>query len=175
MVRVQPAALWGVVGVILLLANGVHRVLPHALEPLHSAQFLPWWQLALYLGSIAFNAYMEGYRGFHLRVAPRVVQRAHELSERDNVYDTVLAPLYCASFYGAPVRTLVVRYLLLTLIVGVIVGMHYVPQPWRGIVDAGVVVGLGMGAASIAWTYYRSLMDPEWFEEVVEKTDAKGR
>jgi hypothetical protein len=30
-------------------------------------------------------------------------------------------------------------------------------QPWRGIVDAGVVVGLGIGTASIVWHAVRAM------------------
>lgn len=169
-IRISPVALWGIFGVVFLLLNGVHRVLPHALEPLRSAGSIPWWQLGLYLFSIAFNAYMEGYRGFHLRVAPRVVSRAHELTRHARLIDVILAPLYCGSFYGAPTRKLIIRYTLFFFIVGVIIAMHYVPQPWRGIVDAGVTVGLGIGAFSIVWTYFRSLSDPEWFEGQLERS-----
>lgn len=172
-IRTSPVAIWGILGVVLLLLSGVYRVAPHAIEPLRSAGSLLWWQLALYAFSIVFNAYMEGYRGFHLRVAPRVVSRAHDLARHSRPIDVVLAPLYCGSFYGASRRKLVIRYVLFFFIVGVIIAMHYVPQPWRGIVDAGVTVGLGIGALSIVWTYFRSLSDPEWFAAQLAKSEQR--
>lgn len=171
--RISPVAVWGIAGVVLLLFNGVRRVLPIALEPLYDLKSLTWWHLAFYGLSVVFNTYMEGYRGFHLRVAPRVVSRAHQLSAKSRPIDVVLAPLYCSSFYGAPKRDLIARYILFFSIVGIIVAMHYVPQPWRGIVDAGVVVGLSIGCASIAWTYVRSLVDPDWFAGQLARSERR--
>ena len=36
---------------------------------------------------------------------------------------------------------------------------QYLPQPWRGVLDAGVVVGLGWGILSIVALALRSIAD----------------
>lgn len=145
----SPAAIWGVLGVVLLLASGVSRVLPWALEPLREPETMGALHWLLYGGSVAFNAFMEGYRGFQLGVVPRVLARARYLSEHPSTRDALLAPFFCAGFYGMERRALIARYILLFGIIGVIVAMRFVPQPWRGIVDAGVVVGLGWGCVAL--------------------------
>ena len=37
------------------------------------------------------------------------------------------------------------------MIIGFVLIARQLPQPWRGIVDAGVVVGLGLGIISILY------------------------
>jgi hypothetical protein len=34
-------------------------------------------------------------------------------------------------------------------VIGFIIGADYLPQPWRGIVDLGVVIGLAWGLAAL--------------------------
>lgn len=153
----SPAAIWGVLGVVLLLASGVYRVLPWALEPLHQPETMGTLHWLLYGGSVIFNGFMEGYRGFQLGVVPRVLARARHLSEHPNARDAWLAPLFCAGFYGMERRALIARYILLFGIIGVIVAMRFVPQPWRGIVDAGVVVGLGWGCIALLFGLLRAI------------------
>ncbi len=40
---------------------------------------------------------------------------------------------------------MITSWLVVVVVTSLVFGMRFVPQPWRGIVDAGVVVGLGMG------------------------------
>ncbi len=57
-------ASWGVLGVALLLVRALHQLTPLALEPIVSRSLgFPHW--GLLLGWVAFNAYAEGYVGFH--------------------------------------------------------------------------------------------------------------
>ena len=44
---------------------------------------------------------------------------------------------------------MLVARLLVLGIVGLVMAVRLLPQPWRGIVDAGVVVGLAIGITSI--------------------------
>ena len=154
--RVSVAALWGVTGVVLMLVSGVARVLPWAVEPWLDGS-LQWWHAGLYAGSIAFNAWAEGYRGFQRGVAPRVAARAEYLSRNPTLVNTILAPLFVGGFYGATRRRLISRYILLLGIVALVVLIRSAPQPWRGIVDAGVVVGLGWGAVAVVMAWLRVL------------------
>jgi hypothetical protein len=45
------------------------------------------------------------------------------------------------------------------------------PQPWRGIIDAGVVVGLSIGIISITYFIYLAILNPQAIEISAELPD----
>jgi hypothetical protein len=94
-------------------------------------------------------AYFEGYRGFQQSFAPRAVGRAVSLLDEGRPARLILAPFYCMSLFGAPRRHMVASWLLLLFIVAFVIGVKWVPQPARGVIDAGVVVGLAWGLVSL--------------------------
>jgi uncharacterized membrane protein HdeD (DUF308 family) len=76
-----------------------------------------------------------------------------------------LAPLFCMGFFHGS-RARLARSWLLTLgIVALVLGIRAMPQPWRGLIDAGVVVGLSWGSVSILVHAVRAsrgqLVDPQ--------------
>ena len=141
-------ALWGVGGVLLLLAQALVRLTPLAIEPVAEGQ-LSVGQGVLYAGWVVTNAYAEGYRGFQRRFSPRVVGRAVWLASHRKPLHVIFAPLYCMSFFHATRRGRITAWVFTGVLVAVIAVVKLVPQPWRGIIDGGVVVGLLWGAASI--------------------------
>lgn len=149
------AATWGVVGVVLLLARGIARLVPHALELRHVA--LSFVSGAALVGWIVFMAYAEGYRGFQHGFSPRVVARASELARQPTLVRGLLAPFYCMSLFAAERRRMIVSWCLLVMIIGLIVGVSHLAQPWRGIIDAGVVVGLTWGLLALVVFAVRAL------------------
>ena len=106
---------------------------------------LAWTTL---IANLAFMLYTEGYRGFQKRYAPRFGRRVAEIRERGTPLQCVLSPLYCMGFFHAPRRELVVTWLLTAMIVGFIIIFRLIPQPWRGILDFGVVAGLAYGTVA---------------------------
>lgn len=140
---------WGVLGVMALLSSGVWRVFPHALEPVVASTRMSTFHWTLYVGCIVFNAYTEGYKAFQRVITPRVLARAQWLTDNPGRVHPLVAPVFVGGFFGMQRRALIVRYVVLLVIVAVIVGMKFVPQPWRGIIDAGVVVGLGWGVVAM--------------------------
>ena len=98
---------------------------------------------------VAFNAYSEGYRGFHRNFSPRVIARAQHLHAHPRALHVALAPLYCMGLVHATRRRLITSWSLTLGIVAIVVAVRQLAQPWRGIVDAGVVVGLAIGVLSI--------------------------
>jgi hypothetical protein len=155
--RFSLAALWGVLGFCLILAQAIYRLAVLAIEPIVDGQVTEWWHWALYAGSVAFTAHAEGYRGFQLKAAPRIVARAMHLGREPRPLHVVLAPFFCTALFHATRRRLIATWLLYGLLVVVIVAVRQIPQPWRGIVDAGVVVGLTWGVLSIIIIYVRAL------------------
>ncbi len=138
---------WGVLGVVLVVCRALYQLAPLALELVSSPLGAGHW-LAL-LAWVSFNAYAEGYVGFHLKFSPRVVERALELGRNPTPLRVVLAAPYCMGLFHAPRKVMISSWILVLAIAVVVFGVRYLPQPWRGIIDAGVVVGLGIGALSL--------------------------
>lgn len=157
---VRLTASWGVLLVSLLLLQALVRLTPRALEPWQTGQ-MGLGQQALYIGWALFNVYAEGYRGFQKRFSPRVVARAFHLGRHPRGLFVLLALPYCMSLFHATRRQRIVSWTLIVAITTVVLLVRMLPQPWRGIVDGGVVVGLGWGLASIWVFWVRGLLgDP---------------
>lgn len=153
---VVSVVLWGTGGVMLLVAQGILRLYPLALEPIVEGS-LTATQWLIYLAWVAFNTFVEGYRGFQKGFSPRVVVRALHLARKPRAWLLVLAPLYCMGLVHATRRRLISSWLLLIGIVSVVVLVRNLDQPWRGIVDGGVVVGLTYGLIVLAVCLVRGL------------------
>ncbi|MFO0744554.1 MAG: hypothetical protein U1F43_02635 [Myxococcota bacterium] len=141
-------ATWGVVGVALLLLDAIARVGRVAYATVDAG--LDGEHVASLVAICGAMAWAEGYRGFQRGLSPRIVRRAVELARAPRAWHVVAAPLYCLELVAAPRATLVRAWSLLAMIVGFVVIVAHLPAPWRGLVDAGVVVGLAWGLASLA-------------------------
>ena len=131
-----------------LIAQALWRLSPIAWEAVGSGALSPM-QWTLCLGWVVVNAYSEGYVGFHQKFSPRVAERAMELARRPTWFRVVLAAPYAMGLFAADRRTKIVGWVLTALIVLVVVVVRRLEQPWRGIIDAGVVAGLAIGTASL--------------------------
>ena len=149
---------WGIGGVLFLLIFAIFRLAPTALELENSDMSEVHW-LALVF-SVIYMAYAEGYKGFHLVFAPRVVVRARYLATNPRPLHVLLAPFFCMGYIYATRRRQILSIALTTMIICFVLIARSIPQPWRGIVDAGVVVGLGLGVLSIAYFLIISSSDP---------------
>jgi hypothetical protein len=149
------AAAWGVLGVVALLGQALVRLGPRALDAVRMDLDVVHW--IVLVAWVAFMAHAEGWRGFHQRFSPRVVSRAATLLRPARAWHGIVAPLYCMSLVHASRRGLIVAWCVSLGIVGLITVVSTMTQPWRGIVDAGVVVGLGIGTASIVWHAVRAM------------------
>ncbi|HXY55812.1 MAG TPA: hypothetical protein VEM40_14195 [Nitrospirota bacterium] len=140
-------ALWGLMGVILLLGSAVYRLTPLAVQAFtYEMLWYHWVFLALVL---FFMAYAEGYRAFQKGFSPRVAARARYLRTHRNNLHLILAPLFCMGYFHAPKRRRVTSISVTLGIIALVILVRLLPQPWRGIVDAGVVVGLAWGLISL--------------------------
>ena len=150
---------WGIAGVLLLLLFAVYRLAPMALELTERELTAGQW---LALGfSIINMAYAEGYKGFHRAFAPRVVVRALYLKNHAKQLHVILAPLFCMGYIHATRRRQLVSIGLTLAIICFIFLARTLPQPWKGILDAGVVVGLSLGILSIGYYLILAKRDPD--------------
>lgn len=139
---------WGVGGVMLLFGQAIFRLGQRAVEPLEAGG-LSTLDLGFYALSLAFMGYAEGYRAFQLKYAPRVVKRALHLAAHPSPGYVLLAPFYCMGLIHASRRRLISSWAVLLGIVGLVLVVRLLAQPWRGMVDAGVVLGLTWGVVAL--------------------------
>jgi len=153
--RISIASVWGVVGVILLLGNGLKRCLPEALQPFSKGLTPLGW--VAYAVSVLFFAYAEGYRGFQQRFSPLVVRRSLLLDMRSPAPRQLLAPAYAMAFFHATRKRKIVSWALILGIAAVVALVKRLPYPHRAILDGGVCVGLSWGMGATAAIYLRSI------------------
>lgn len=143
-------AIWGLTGLSLIFGSALYRLYPYARE-LCGMTFAWHHWLALAL-SLFFMGYAEGYKGFHLRFSPRCAARALYLKNNPSLWRVLFAPFFCMGYFHATRKRRVVAYSLTAMIILLIVGVRQLSQPWRGIIDAGVLLGLGWGLVSV-WIF----------------------
>jgi len=154
--REKLIATWGIAWVSVLLGRAIWSLTPWAIEPWTEGLMTPGQQ-ALYIGWLVANAYLEGYRGFQLRFSPRVVSRAVYLGQNPRPLWVLLALPFCMSLFHSTRRQMTVSWVFIGALVVVIWWVRSLPQPWRGIIDGGVVLGLLWGLGVIWWLFGRYL------------------
>lgn len=153
-------AVWGVVGVVGLLGFAVYRLLPlttqlqyEHLSLVHIIALVAW---------CAVMAYSEDYKAFGRQFVPRVVARAQHLTRVATWRRIVLAPLFCIGYFGAPRKRVIASFALFSGIVVLIIAVSFVPQPWRGIIDAGVILGLACGISYLLFYSLKAIRSGEF-------------
>jgi hypothetical protein len=141
-------AFWGLVGVNALLIFAMYRLGKMGLAAF--GHELDWRHWTLLIVNSLFMAHGEGYRGFQKSYSPRVVARARHLMENPEPLKALLAPLFVMGFFATTRRRLISTYLLTAMIITLIIVFQQLSQPWRGMLDIGVVIGLSWGVISLA-------------------------
>ena len=145
-------AIWGILGVTLILSSAIVRVYPHVLDAFSlGLSHLQW--VVLILWSL-FMLVAEGHKGFQKLFSPRVAARTWHLVNHGRPIDLILAPIYCMGYFHATRKRIITSWSLTAVITVIIVIVRYFPQPWRGIIDSGVILGLFYG---LVWVYVFTL------------------
>ena len=150
-------------GVVMLLVFAIWRLSPFAYELTNWK--LSWFQWLVLIAWSAFMIYSEGVRAFGKQFSPRATARAQYLVAQSSLswQQILLAPLFCMSYFHAPKRRVITSYTLTVGIIMIIVLVHFVPQPWRGVIDSGVVLGLAYGTATLLFFALKALRQPKEF------------
>ncbi len=141
-------AVWGIAGIMILLGSAVYRLSYLGIEGL-SYDFR-WYHWLSLIVMVVFMAYAEGYRGFQKGFSPRAAARAKYLRDRPDLYRSFMAPFFCMGYFHATRKRKIVSISLTIGILLLVLHVHYIAQPWRGIIDVGVVTGLAWGMISLA-------------------------
>lgn len=149
---------WGLGGFLLLMASAFRRLVPmsagafdHELGAVHYAALIVW---------LVFMIYSEAYKGFHRAFAPRFGARLKHLYDHPSPLLVAFAPLYAMCYIHATRKRRIVVFSLTTGIILLIILIKQLPQPWRGIIDVGVVAGLFLGTLSVIHFTIRAFRDP---------------
>ncbi len=154
---IYSIAVWGVLGFAAVLLQAIWSLTPIALEPILNGT-LTSFQIAIYLAWVGFMIYSEGYRGFQLKMAPRVAARAMYAARHPQpLWLIILAPVFCMGLIHATRKRLIVSWCVLIGIVALVIAVRTLGQPWRGIIDGGVVVGLTWGLVWTLWYFIRAV------------------
>lgn len=153
-------AIWGFTGVVTLLGYAVYRLAPRAWEALQSP--LTTGQGVFLIVFALFMLVAEGYRGFQKKFAPRTAARVRYLRDHPKVLHVVLAPFFCMGYFHAKRKTQITAICLTLGIVLLVVLVRYLPFPWRGLVDFGVVLGLSYGILSFVMFTGKALRSGEF-------------
>lgn len=145
---------WGLAGVLAILLLPIYRLSFIAWDAF--LYKLMWWHWASTLAWLLLMIYAEGWRGFHRAWAPRTAARAHYLLHHPTPLRVLLAPLFCMCFFDASRKRKIVAWVLTGFIIALVLVVSAFPQPWRGLVDLGVVAGLSMGVTSLIFHVWRA-------------------
>ncbi len=141
------AAAWGMLGICLILGSAIYRLTLVGLEAFSFP--LTWYHWLIAVIWIAFMAFSEGYRGFQKGFSPRVAARIAWLQRNPTPLRLVLAPLFCMGYFHIERKRQIITFVLTAMIIGLVQIVHLIEQPWRGIIDLGVVIGLAWGLLSL--------------------------
>jgi hypothetical protein len=107
-------------------------------------------------------AYVEGYKGFHLKFAPLVVKRSFTLvigsSQGNNPINYIFAPLYSMGLFSATKKRKIISWSVSIGVAIIVAIVKKLPPTPRCILDAGVVVGLSIGSLSIFYHFVKSMI-----------------
>ena len=152
-------ACWGLLGIFFLVGRAIWRLSEIAIEGIFGdAPPMETYHWVILGAWILMSAYSEGYKGFQKKFSPRTIARSWYLANNPTVLRLLLAPFFTMGFFHANRKTKITTYVMVTLITSLVLVMHQMPQPWRGIVDGGVVVGLVWGLTSILLIFLKSIV-----------------
>jgi len=154
-------AAWGAIGVIGICLFAIWRLAQYTLEAFEMPFTTLQWTAIV--ANVVFMAWSEGYRGFQQKFSPRAAARALYLYRTPTRWWTrLLAPLFCFGYFQASRRVVIATWSVTTGIVMLVLVVHQLDQPWRGIIDAGVVVGLTWGVVSLLACYIKAFGTGEY-------------
>ncbi|MDN5819334.1 MAG: hypothetical protein L0H36_02020 [bacterium] len=162
-------AIWGVAGTMTIVGYALYRLSFYAFDSL--GYELTVWQLLVLITWGAYMFYAEGIKGFARSFSPRSVARAQYIARHGRWHHIIFAPIFCFGYYQTTRRKLIVIYSLTAGIVGLILIIRLLPQPWRGIIDFGVVLGLSCGLVTLAYFAYKAWRTRQYAIDPAVTTD----
>ena len=148
-----------------MLANAISRVGVTVSDGLAmSISPMLWFGTALWVG---FMLYAEGYKGFQKQFCPRVLVRSMAIAQDPHPLRVAFAPAMAMGLFHATKKRKIVSWCLVIGITALVLTVRMVPQPYRALIDLGVIAGLGYGTLTLVVMFVRAMLgtvpdtDPE--------------
>lgn len=151
------AVIWALIGLFALLGFACWRLSAYTIDAFHYP--LTWIHWLVFIAWAIFMWHGEGYKGFQLQFSPRFAARCKYLYSHATVLQTILAPIFCMSYFHAPKKRMLTTWGLTIMIICFIFAFRYIPQPWKGLLDFGVVLGLFWGMLTTAYYSFKAFTD----------------
>lgn len=151
---------WGLTGVFVLLGGALYRLTPIVLDAFAGYE-LSWYHWAFLAPWLGFMGYTEGYKGFQLGYSPRVVARALALRNERRFPLVLGAPVVVLGYVYGTRKRLIVAWGVTCAVICLVMIVRQLDQPWRGLVDLGVILGLAWGLLCVVWNVVRVLRGEE--------------
>jgi hypothetical protein len=142
---VAPA--WAVLGVSSLFAFAAYRLADRGIAVIRDGLDGGEW-IAL-VGLTVVFVYGEGFLALDRKWVPGLMRRARALGDQPSPLLRLLAPLYGLRLIGARPAVLLPSWLGTAAIVGAVLVVRALPDPWRGIIDFAVAAALAWGLVAI--------------------------
>lgn len=81
------------------------------------------------------------------------------VAKRLPFFHKVLAPAFCIGYFHGTRKRVITSWCVTTIIFLVVVGVKRLANPYRAIIDAGVIVGLAIGVLSMLGIFVKSLVE----------------
>jgi hypothetical protein len=148
--------IWGLTGVFLLFVNAIVRLAPFTIDAFLYQWF--WYHWLAFVLLTLILAYVKGYRALQRGFSPRVAARARYLRDHPDLLRVILAPLFCMGYFDASRKRQLVTISVTAAIISLIAFVRILQQPWRGIIDGGVIVGLVWGIVSLCFFSFQAMV-----------------
>ena len=160
------AVSWAIIGLLSLLSFACWRLSAYTIESFSMP--LSWVHWLVFVVWTIFMAHGEGYKGFQKKFSPRFAVRCKYLLHNTTFLQLLLAPLFCMAYFHAPKNRVIATYALTIMIIIFIFSFRLIPQPWKGLLDFGVVLGLFWGIVSTLIYCFKAFTDNnfEWDAEI---------
>jgi hypothetical protein len=161
------AVTWAMIGLVLILGFACWRMSTYTLESFSMPLYATHW--AVFIGFTIFMLYSEGYKGFQKKFSPRFAARCKYLLHHASRTQLIFAPFFCMAYFHAPKKRIIARLILTCMIITFIISFRFIPQPWRGLLDAGVMLGLIWGVIATLIYCFKAFTDENfiWDDEVL--------
>ena len=154
------SAVWGIAGILLLIGYAILRLSPVAADALSYP--LAWYHWLLMLGNAAVAIYFKGHLAFQKGLAPRVAARARYLRQHTTLLRFLFAPFFSMGYFHITRRKQMVTILTTLAMVMLIMGIRLFDQPWRGLIDVGILMALSWGFLTILIYSIQALTQPDF-------------
>ena len=153
-------ALWGTGGILLIVGYAAIRLTYPASEAF--TYDFQWYHWGLLAANTAVVIYAKAYRGFQKGLSPRIAARVRYLRENPTLPRVALAPLFCLGYFHIARRKQISIVTLTVVMVVLILLVRLLGQPWRGIIDLGIVAGLAWGFITILFYTAKALTSKDF-------------